>query len=186
MGCISAEARSNFEFEKGEKAMKHTGMVTLNVPADRVDLEDWLFTLSDAEYQACARGHRAAGTFVQGGLRGSVNVEAIGGHLIVQHYQEVSAKPSRVEMLSKRSRVYLFHLVPATIQVRWTMAVEARTENTSEFRCTVELTMAPLLRFLGAMSLLGFAIRAHTVEETKLFGDDIVRKIGTAHRSPGE
>ncbi|MFD4638289.1 hypothetical protein ACFWN2_13300 [Lentzea sp. NPDC058436] len=157
--------------------MKHTGVVTLDVPAERVDLENWLFTLSDAEYQACARGHRAAGTFVQDGTRGTVNVEAIGGHLIVQHYQELSAAPARVEMLSKRSRVYLFHLFPATIQVRWTMAVEARPEDTSEFRCTVELTMPPVLRFLGAISFLGLAIRAHTVEETKLFGDDIVRKI---------
>jgi hypothetical protein len=166
--------------------MKHTGIATLNAPADQVDLENWLFTLSDAEYQACARGHRAAGTFVQDGTRGSVNVETIGGHLIVQHYHEVSAKPSRVEMLSKSSRVYLFHLVPATIQVRWVMAVEARTEDTSEFRCTVELIMSPLLRFLGAISLLGFAIRSHTVEETKLFGDDIVRKIGKGRRSSGE
>ncbi|GGP02582.1 hypothetical protein LDL08_13260 [Nonomuraea glycinis] len=163
--------------------MKHTGTAVLDAPADQVDLENWLFTLSDAEYQACARGHRAAGTFVQNGVRGTVNVEAIGGHLIVQHYQEVSAKPSRVEMLSKRSRVYLFHLVPATIQVRWTMSATARDAETSEFRCTVELTMSPLLRVLGALSLLGVAIRAHTLEETKLFGDDIVRKIGTSRSS---
>jgi len=168
---------------KGEKDMRHTGSVTLNVAASQVDLENWLFTLSDTEYQACARGHRAAGTFVQDGVRGMVNVEAIGGHLIVQHYQEVSAKPSYVEMLSRRSRVYLFHLVPATIQVRWTMSVSARTAESSEFRCTVELTMSPLLRFLGAMSLLGVAIRAHTLEETKLFGDDIVRKTAATHRS---
>ena len=160
--------------------MKHTGTAVLHAPVDRVDLENWLFTLSDAEYQACARGHRAAGTFVQDGVRGTVNVEAIGGHLIVQHYQEVSAKPSRVEMLSKRSRVYLFHLVPATIQVRWTMSATARDAKTSEFRCTVELTMNPLLRVLGALSLLGVAIRSHTLEETKLFGDDIVRKIGAS------
>ncbi|MFJ8941528.1 transposase [Streptomyces sp. NPDC102365] len=181
---MASRCRHAHSTRKGGQDMKHTGYATLDVPAGRVDLEDWLFTLSDAEYQACARGHRAAGTFVQDGVRGTVNVEAIGGHLIVQHYQEVSAKPSRVEMLSRRSRVYLFHLVPATIQVRWTMSVNVRNAESSEFRCSVELTMSPLLRALGALSLLGVAIRAHTLEETKLFGDDIVRKIGTSRPSP--
>ena len=160
--------------------MKHTGHATVNLPIDQVDLETWLFTLTDADYQATARGHRAAGTFIEDGVRGMVNVESIGGHLIVQHYREVSAAPSHVEMVSERSRVYLFHLVPATIQVRWTMSATARDAKTSEFRCTVELTMNPLLRVLGALSLLGVAIRSHTLEETKLFGDDIVRKIGAS------
>lgn len=162
--------------------MKHTGHVVLNAPVDRVDLEHWLFTLTDADYQACSRGHRAAGTFVQDGVRGMVNVEAIGGHLIVQHYREVSATPSRVEMLSERSRVHLFHLVPATVQVRWTMWVTARDEETSDFHCTVELTMNPLLRTLGTLSALGPAIRAHTTEETGLFAADIARKLGSASR----
>jgi hypothetical protein len=162
--------------------MKHTGHVTLDAPIDQVDLSDWLFTLTDADYQGCARGHRAAGVFVQDGVRGMVNVEAIGGHLIVQHYREVSATPDRVEMLSERSRVYLFHLVPASIQVRWTMSVTARTAESSDFQCTVELTMSPILRALGNLSALGLAIRAHTLEETKLFAEDILRKIKNVRR----
>ncbi len=163
--------------------MKHTGHTTLNAPIDRIDLDNWLFTLSDAEYQATARGHRAAGTFVQDGVRGMVNVEAMGGHLIIQHYREVSATPAHVEMVSERSRVYLFHLVPATVQVRWTMSAIARTAETSDFQCTVELTLPPLLRALGALSALGLAIRAHTREETQRFADDIIRKIGTSRRA---
>ena len=92
--------------------MKRTGHTTLDVPIDRVDLTDWLFTLTDAEYQAAApTAHRAAGTFIQDGVRGTVNVEAIGGHLIIQHYREVTGTPTPVEMLSNRSRVYLFHLL---------------------------------------------------------------------------
>lgn len=164
--------------------MKHTGHTTLDAPSDQVDLVNWLFTLSDADYQATARGHRAAGTFVQDGVRGMVNVEAMGGHLIIQHYQEVSATPARVEMVSERSRVYLFHVVPATLQVRWTMSVTPRTADTSDFRCSVELTLTPLLRALGRLSALGAAIRAHTLEETQGFADDIIRKLGIARRSP--
>jgi hypothetical protein len=157
--------------------MKHTGHTTLAVPLDRIDLSEWLFTLSDAEYQAAApTAHRAAGTYVQDGVRGTVNVEAIGGHLIIQHYREVTASPTHVEMFSRRSRVYLFHLVPAHIQVRWTMSATERTAEVSEFHCTVELILSPLLRLLGSLSGLSPAIRKHTRIETKGFADDIVRK----------
>lgn len=157
--------------------MKHTGTTTLDVPLDRVDLSNWLFTLSDAEYQAAApTAHRAAGTYVEDGVRGTINVEAIGGHLIIQHYREVTATPTRVEMHSARSRVYLFHLVPAHLQVRWTMTATERTAESSEFRCTVELILNPVLRVLGGLSGLGPAIRRHTRIETVGFARDIVRK----------
>ncbi|MFE1802347.1 hypothetical protein ACFW9L_40140 [Streptomyces sp. NPDC059517] len=163
--------------------MKHTGSTTLSAPSGQIDLGDWLFTLSDADYQATARGHRAAGTFVQDGTRGMVNVEVMGGHLIIQHYREVSVTPSRVEMVSERSRVYLFHFVPATVQVRWTMSVTDRTTESSELQCTVELTLTPLLRALGSLSALSAAIRAHTLEETQGFADDIMRKTKIARAS---
>lgn len=42
------------------------------VPIDQVDLEQWMVSLSDAEYQQSARGHRAAGTFVDNGVRGTI------------------------------------------------------------------------------------------------------------------
>jgi len=157
--------------------MKHTGKTTLDVPLERVDLSRWLFTLSDAEYQAAApTAHRAAGVSVQDGVRGMVNVESIGGHLIVQHYREVDASPTQVEMFSGRSRVYLFHLVPAQAQVRWTMTAAERTAATSEFSCTVELVLSPLLQVLGGLSGLSRAIRRHTLIETGGFARDIVRK----------
>jgi hypothetical protein len=38
--------------------MKFTQETVIKAPADQVDLEDWLFTLSDSEYQATAKGHR--------------------------------------------------------------------------------------------------------------------------------
>jgi hypothetical protein len=84
-------------------------------------------------------------------------------------------------MSSTRSRVYLFHLVPARIQDRWTMTAAAKTAGTSEFTCTVELIMNPLLRFLGGTSGLSPAIRRHTLIETRGFADDIVRKAKAAH-----
>ncbi len=40
--------------------ISHTARVTLNAPSDAIDLEAWLFRLSDADYQACAEGHQGA------------------------------------------------------------------------------------------------------------------------------
>jgi hypothetical protein len=42
-------------------SISHTAQVTLNEPRDQVDLEAWLFGLSDSDYQASAKGHRGAG-----------------------------------------------------------------------------------------------------------------------------
>lgn len=103
--------------------ISHTARVTLNAPSDEVDLEAWLFGLSDADYQACAKGHRGAGVFTDEPGRGMINVESIGGNLIVQHYRSVHADRGYVEMYSPASRVYLFHLVPVAAGVRWTLEV---------------------------------------------------------------
>ena len=54
-------------------------------PAERIDLMEWLTNLSDREYQECSPGHRAAGVFRENGRLGSINVESVGGHLLVQH-----------------------------------------------------------------------------------------------------
>ncbi len=109
--------------------MKFSHQAVISAPVDRVDLEEWLFTLSDSDYQAAARGHRAAGTFTENGVRGTVNVESMGGTLMVQHYHAVSAEPTRVEMLSTRSHAYVMHLIPVHFLVRWTMTATPRTDR---------------------------------------------------------
>ena len=81
--------------------MKFTQQTVINAPVEQVDLEDWLFTLSDSDYQATAKGHKAAGTFTTDGVRGMVNVESIDNVLIVQYYLKVKADSTHVEMLSE-------------------------------------------------------------------------------------
>ena len=41
--------------------VSHTAQVRLDAPSDEIDVEAWLFGLSDLDYQACAKGHRGAG-----------------------------------------------------------------------------------------------------------------------------
>jgi hypothetical protein len=66
-----------------------------------VDIADWVFTLPDAEYQRCSPAHIAAGfTTSDDGRRMSLNVETIGGHLMVQHYVEDVGEKHHVRLLS--------------------------------------------------------------------------------------
>jgi hypothetical protein len=157
-------------------ALQRTAQAKLDVSSDDVDLESWLFGLSDEEYQACARGHRAAGVFTDEQGRGSVNVESIGGNLLIQHYRCVRAGRSHMEMYSAASRIYLVHLVPVTGSVRWTLTVAPKTRSSSELTCTVEVGLHPVLRAMGALMAVGTFLQRHVSEETPNFAADITRK----------
>src|SRR5256885_16896466 len=61
----------------------------INAPIEKIDIPTWCFNLSETEYQGCSPAHIAAGfTTAQDGKRMSINVETIGGSLMVQHYVE--------------------------------------------------------------------------------------------------
>jgi hypothetical protein len=163
--------------------ISHTAKLTLNEPSDEIDLGTWIFGLSDEDYQACAKGHHGAGVYTDEQARGMVNVESVGGHLIVQHYREVHADRSSVEMYSATSRVYLFHLVPVAAAVRWRLAVAARTPAASEFTCTVDVTLPAPLQVVARLAFLGRFLRQHVEEEALGFAADISRKLHRAARS---
>ena len=155
-------------------------MRSLDLSSDEVDLEAWLFGLSDADYQACAKGHRGAGVSTDENGRGMINVESIGGNLIVQHYRSVRTDRRSVQMYSPASRVYLFHLVPVVAAVRWTLDVTPKGATASDFACTVEVHLRPVLGVLARLSFLGHFLANHVDEEAHGFGADITRKIGRA------
>jgi hypothetical protein len=157
--------------------MKFTQQTVINAPVEQVDLEDWLFTLSDADYQAAAKAHRGAGTFTTDGVRGMVNVESMGGTLIIQHYKAIHTEPTRVEMLSERSRAYLFHLIPTPAWVHWIMTAAPRTQDTTTFLCVVEAELPPALRLPAKLTGLEYFVRKHVDEETLGFAADITRKL---------
>jgi hypothetical protein len=157
-------------------SISHTTHVALNQPINEIDLEAWLFELSDGDYQACARGHRGAGVFNDEQGCGMINVESIGGHLIVQHYQPTSADRGRVEMYSPVSRVYLFHLIPVAAGVRWTLEVTPQADTASDLACTVEVELAPVLGLLARLSFLDHFLAGHVDEEAHGFAADITRK----------
>jgi hypothetical protein len=108
--------------------------------------------------------------------RGSINVESIGGNLIIQHYRAVRTDPSDVEKYSAASTVYLLHLIPVAASVRWLLTVTSTTASASEFTCTVEVQLHPRLRAMGRLMALGTVLKRHVDEETGGFAADITRK----------
>ena len=74
----------------------------INAPLEKVDLGRWLAGLTDAEYQACAvPDHKACGwSRNAAGDLVSINVEEVGGVLLIQHYVAEILEPHHCRMVS--------------------------------------------------------------------------------------
>ena len=117
---------------------------TINAPIEKVDIPSWCFTLPESEYQACSPAHYSAGsTTAPDGRRMSINVEVLGGSMIVQHYVEEIGQPDHLRLVST-SDVF----TPAgrtRIGVTWDLAVRKIDDKTCEFTNTVQRSLEALL-----------------------------------------
>lgn len=157
--------------------MKFTHTAAIPFAADKIDLGEWLFTMSNEDYKLASRQHRGLGTFVEKGARGIISVESIGGVLVVQQYREVEVRRGYVQLLSQRSTAYVMHVVPVAMSVRWTTWVMPETRDTSAFSCMIEATVPAWLRAMTWATGLPWFLWRHTVEETAGFAADITRKL---------
>ena len=81
--------------------VKSSFSAIVNAPVEKVDIPSWCFTLSESEYQSCSPAHCSAGaTTSPDGRRMSINVEILGGSLILQHYIEEVARPDHLRLVS--------------------------------------------------------------------------------------
>ncbi len=152
----------------------HEASVAL--PLSAIHLNDWLFTLSEADYKACARGHRAIGTQRGKDFTGMVNVESIAGALLIQHYRTDLLNADHVRLFSERSRGYLMHLLPFHLKVGWEMQVTAVSATESKLRCTIDVRNPLWVRFAGLFNATNYWIRQHLIEETLGFARDLAHK----------
>jgi hypothetical protein len=155
----------------------------VNVPIEKIDLPAWVFALPDKEYQGCSPAHVAAGfTTTPDGERMSINVEIIGGSLMVQHYIEKLGEKDHV-VLESVSDVF----TPSgrtTIHVRWEFSVKAIDGGRCEFTNRVRSRATQdLLSFLDRQGIPLDVFRtqrqpmtiAHNRGETPLFAQSIER-----------
>ena len=75
---------------------------TIHLPVELIDIAEWLLNMPDAEYQRCAvPDHIAAGSSkTDDGRLMSINVEMIGGSLMVQHYVFEVRQPNHCNLVS--------------------------------------------------------------------------------------
>jgi hypothetical protein len=158
---------------------------TIHAPVEDVDIADWLLHLPDAEYQRCAPpDHIAAGTTTtDNGQPMSINVEVIGGTLMVQHYVAEVHEPHHCRMVSL-SDVQ----TPGgwtKIQVIWDLSVIALDSASCQY--TNKVLSYPTPVFLQTLKVAGVSFEDavadrqaasddHNRRETALYAQSLERK----------
>ena len=164
--------------------------VVIEAPIEKVDIPAWCYSLSDAEYQACSPAHIAAGaTTSPDGRRMSINVENIGGSVMIQHYVEEIGQPDHLRLISHSD---LFTPSGRTkLDVIWDLSVKPLDETTCEFTNSVQ-SFAPseMIDFIASQGIPLEIFRAsrapiseaHNRQETPMFAKSIERHALTRSR----
>jgi hypothetical protein len=157
----------------------------IDVPFEKVDIADWLFTLPEAEYlRCCPPDHIAAGTTTtDDGQRMSINVEMIGTGLVIQHYvaEEATASYCRMNSISD-----VFTPAGRTqVNVVWELIAEAIDGGRTRY--TNRVTSHPTDAFMDFIAAHGQTFEQaaaarqaaggdHNRRETPLFAASIARR----------
>ncbi len=159
----------------------------INAPTAAIDITDWLFNVGDLEYINCtprSRAHLSAGfTRAPDGTRMSINVEEVGGALIVEHYVEVISEKlhCRVQSISD----LLIGREYTTAQVTWELIAVHKEGAHHEFTNNVwvrttekyeQYLEAHRMSYEDARHGFQLAVEAHNAEETPFFAAAIERK----------
>lgn len=168
---------------KEDEIVDSSFTATIHAPLEKIDIPAWCFSLSEQEYQGCSPAHLAAGfTTAPDGRRMSINVEIIGGSLMVQHYVETLGRKDHL-ILESVSDVF----TPSgrtTIHVHWEMSVKPLESGICEFTNRVRSTATPEFKtFLDRQGIPFDVFRAqrqpmsiaHNRGETPLFAASIER-----------
>jgi hypothetical protein len=156
---------------------------TVNAPLEKIDIPKWCFSLSEKEYQGCSPAHIAAGfTTAPDGKRMSINVEVIGGSLMIQHYVETLGEKDHL-ILESISDVFT-PTGRTTLHILWEMSVRpidggkcefinhVRSTATDEFRAFLDRQGIPFDVFRAQRQPMSIA---HNKGETPFFAASIER-----------
>jgi hypothetical protein len=162
----------------------------IQAPLDKVDIPEWLFNLSDKEYQRCSVAHIGCGSSrAADGKRMSLNIEEIGGAIAVQHYIEDLAEKQHSRAVSITDT--FAQGARTTAKVIWELTATAINNHQCELTNTVLVyTTDDYESFLDknnipfeqAKAALQSALEAHNAEETPLFAKSIETKALSGER----
>ena len=155
----------------------------INAPIGKIDIPAWCFNLPDRDYQDCSPAHVSAGsTTAPDGKRMSINVEIIGGSLMVQHFVETLGRKDHL-ILDSESDVFT-PTGRTRIHVTWELSVREVDGGKCEFTNRVRsYATEEMLTFLARQGIPFDQFRAqrqpasiaHNRGETALFAASIER-----------
>jgi hypothetical protein len=153
----------------------------IDAPFEKIDIPAWLYALPTAEYKRCSPDHIACGaTFADDGTRMSINVERIGGALLIQNYVERHADPHDLKLVSITD---IFNAQGRTTsEVTWELSARKLDDGRVEYRNRV--TARPTAEFLAFIKEHGISLEdaaaarqkassVHNQGETPLFARSI-------------
>ena len=104
----------------------------INAPIEKVGLPAWIFGLADDEYQRCSPAHVASdATYSPDGRRTAINVEVLGGSILVSHFKEEIADKHHVRLASVSDS--FTPTGSTTLHVIWDMSVKVIDSNKCKF-----------------------------------------------------
>lgn len=108
----------------------------IDAPFEKIDIPAWLYSLPTAEYKRCSPDHIACGaTFADDGTRMSINVERIGGAMLIQNYVEAHADPHDLKLVSITD---VFNAQGRTTsEVTWELSARQLDDGRVEYRNSV-------------------------------------------------
>jgi hypothetical protein len=129
----------------------------MNVPVEQVDIADWLFNLSDAEYQRMAPTHIAAAiSRTDDGRPMSINVETIGSSLVVQHYVIEVREPHLCRLVSTSDTFMAGGRTK--VQVIWELSAHRIDDRSSKY--TNSIHAAATDEFLAFLEKTGTSLES--------------------------
>jgi hypothetical protein len=164
-----------------------TAKSKIDAPVNAIDITDWLFNVDELEYNNCtpvSKSHLSAGfTHAPDGKRMSINVEDVGGALIVEHYVEDVSEKLHCRVVSTSD--LLIGREYTTAKVIWELIATPVDGNHSEFVNNVwvyttekydQFLDAHRIPYEQARTAFQSAVDAHNAEETPYFAAAIERK----------
>jgi hypothetical protein len=155
----------------------------IDAPIEKTDIPAWCFSLPEREYQDCSPAHVSAGfTTAPDGKRISINVEIIGGSLMVQHHVETLDRKDHL-VLDSESDVFA-PTGGTRIHVTWELSVKQVGKGKCEFTNRVRsYATEEMLTFLALQGIAFDQFRAqrkrasiaHNQGETPFFAASIER-----------
>jgi hypothetical protein len=161
--------------------LRSDSKAVIHAPVDKIDIPEWLFSLTDEEYQQCSIAHIAgAATRSPDGKRMSINVEMVGPGLMVQHWTEEIADKQHCRLVSLSDM--FIQQQRSKMRLAWDTTVKLLSASSCEFtNSLLVFETDALLAFFengGAppeqvRDALQRALDAHNEEETPNFAKSI-------------